>query len=123
MLENYIKKFTVNNNIPELNSNVNEIIKKYNVQEKELKFKYDYNFINTTKESLEINLNQAYQTFKGHTEKIVALIQLSSGKLASGSYDKTIRVWNIHILYEEKIINENGKVFCLLEFEKDRFKF
>ena len=120
MLENYIKKFTVNNNIPELNSNVNEIIKKYNVQEKELKFKYDYNFINTTKESLEINLNQAYQTFKGHTEKIVALIQLSSGKLASGSYDKTIRVWNIHILYEEKIINENGKVFCLLEFEKDK---
>jgi WD40 repeat protein len=120
MLGNHIKKFTINTNIPELNSNINEIIKEYNFQGKDLKINYYNNFFNSTKETLETNLNQAYQTFFGHKEKIISIIQLSSGKLASGSYDKTIRIWNIHLLNEEKIINEKGKVFCLLEFEKDK---
>ena len=60
------------------------------------------------------------KTFKGHVEKIVSLIQLSSGKLASGSYDNTIHIWNMNYEKEEKIINENGRVFALLEFENDK---
>ena len=60
------------------------------------------------------------KTFKGHVGKIVSLIQLSSGKLASGSYDNTIHIWNMNYEKEEKIINENGRVFALLEFENDK---
>ena len=50
----------------------------------------------------------------------MSLIELSSGKLASGSYDSTIRIWDIDNNKEEKLIKERGKVFCLLEFEEDK---
>ena len=60
------------------------------------------------------------KTLEGHSEKIVTLIELSSGQIASGSYDKTIRIWDINTEKEEIIIKEKGRVFCLLEFEKNK---
>ena len=59
------------------------------------------------------------ETIPAHEEKIVSLIELSSGKIASGSYDCKIKIWNLETLECEKTIYENGCVFCLLEFEKD----
>ena len=55
----------------------------------------------------------------GHTEKVTAITQLNSGLLATGSYDNTIRIWNITDAArndEDKIINETGRVFVLMEF-------
>lgn len=60
------------------------------------------------------------KTLVGHNEKIVSLTELSSGKIASGSYDSTIKIWDIDTEQCEKTINENGKVLCLLEFESNR---
>ena len=130
MLNNHINKFTIDNNIPKLNSNLDEIINNCNDEQKELKLKYDYGF---NKNSVLLNsgkLKNNYQnevkefecvkTFVGHSEKIVSLIELSSGKIASGSYDNTIRIWNVNTLKTEKIINELGRVFSLLEFEKGK---
>ena len=67
------------------------------------------------------NLN-CTKTLKGHREKIVALIELSSGQLASSSYDSTIRIWNANYEKEDLIIqeNESARIFCLLEFEKNK---
>ena len=134
MLTNHINKFTIDNNMPKLNSNVDEIINQYNEGQKELKLKYDIGFPYNNGLSIDLNnkdnISQSNifnmsreftcsKTFGGHLEKIVSLIQLSSGKLASGSYDNTVRIWNMDTLKEDKIINETGRVFVLLEFEKD----
>ena len=94
------------NNIP---NNTNSMVKSSkNINHEEEKEKNN-----------EINYN-CIISLEGHTEKIVSLIELSSGELASGSYDNTIRIWNLNNYKEEKIINESGKVFCLLEFEKNK---
>ena len=143
MLNNHINKFTIDNNIPKINSNLDEIINKYNNDEdKELKLKYDYGFSNPTRNSIQINTENnrnsqssiyqfrnnnsnikrgfsCIQTLEGHREKIVSLIELSSGQLASGSYDNTIIIWNINTSKKDKIINEKGRVFALLEFENN----
>ena len=63
------------------------------------------------------------KTYYGHNEKVIAIIQLNSGKIATGSYDKTIRIWDIYDIArndEDKIIKESGKIFVLLEFEDDK---
>jgi WD40 repeat protein len=36
------------------------------------------------------------KTFKGHQSYVTSLTQLPDGSLASGSADKTIRIWNLH---------------------------
>lgn len=57
------------------------------------------------------------QSFQAHQEKIVSLIELHDGKIATGSYDSTIKVWNLEKEECEKTINEIGYVLCLLEFK------
>ena len=56
---------------------------------------------------------------EAHDERIVCLIELSSGKIATGSYDCSIKIWNLNTFECEKTIRENDCVLCLLEFEKD----
>ena len=63
---------------------------------------------------------QNVKILKGHTERVVSLIQLNSGHIATGSYDNTIKIWD---LKKEQFISsffEEGKVFCLLEFEPNK---
>ena len=134
MINNHISNFAImNTNIPQINSNIDEIINQYNDEEKELKLSYDYGFnynptVSNSENTLR-NLRSAalkkkgfncIKSLKGHNEKIVSLLELSSGKLASGSYDNTIIIWDIYDDKQVKIIKENGHVFCLLEFEKDK---
>ena len=57
------------------------------------------------------------QVIKGHENKVITLTLLSSGKLASGSYDKTIRIWNIQQYVTEQTLAEDGTVLSLLEFK------
>ena len=59
------------------------------------------------------------KTLNGHKEKVVSLIELESGYLASGSYDNFIYIWDINIGNYINKKKENGYVFCLLEFESN----
>lgn len=65
------------------------------------------------------NINDYYcsSTIKGHKDKVVSLIILQSGYVATGSYDSTIRIWIIEEGVCVKVIQEVGSVICLLEFE------
>ena len=138
MLTNHIHNFAIkNNDISKFNTNLDEIINQYN-DKKELQLNYNYGFPNKNEIPSERDRNNIPQDkdnfdkqkekgfscskiLKGHTEKIVAIIELSSGKLASGSYDKTIRIWDLNNLEkEEMILKEKGRIFCLLEFEKNK---
>ena len=79
------------------------------------KLRFKYNEINN--ENI-INLN-CLRTIQGHNDKIVSLIELTSGKIATGSYDHTIKIWNLDYYQCEKTIIEGGFVLCLLEFEQN----
>ena len=146
MLGNHINKFIIkDNNIPQVDSNVDEIINIFKDKQKALQLKYDYGFgqsINwvSKKRFIEENNNIEQSNIlksnnnnnksengifctkilNGHIEKVVALIELNSGKIASGSYDNTIRIWNLVTSREDKIINEKGRIFSLLEFENKK---
>lgn len=39
---------------------------------------------------------QIVDEMKGHNDNISSLIQLGDDKIASSSYDKTIRIWNVN---------------------------
>ena len=140
MLTNHIHNFAIkNNDISQFKTNVDEIINQYNGN-KELKLDYNYGFPNKNDFSAEnskrnilksnnnnININNqkekgfnCIKILSGHTEKIVCLIEMSSGKIASGSYDNTIRIWDLNSQKDEIIINGKGRIFCLLEFEKNK---
>jgi hypothetical protein len=56
-----------------------------------------------------------------HKDKIVCMTELFDGKIATGSYDNTIKIWNLNSFnYNcEKTITEEGNVFCLIEFENN----
>ena len=57
----------------------------------------------------------------GHKDKVVCLTETIGGKIATGSYDNTIKIWNLNSSNNicERTINEEGNVFCLLEFENN----
>lgn len=59
------------------------------------------------------------RSFKAHDKIIVCMIELEDKKIATGSYDNTIKIWDLNNYSEqpEKILREQGKVFSLLEFE------
>ena len=56
------------------------------------------------------------KTFQCHNDTIVCLIELLSGYLATGSYDTTIKIWDLNKVDPINSIQVNGRVFCLLEF-------
>ena len=138
MLNNHVNKFIINDNLTNINSNVDEIIDQLN-KEKTLVLKYDYGFQNNNLSSIESSKHEyilknknpeikneknkfsCVKTLMGHTNKIVSLIELESGKLVSGSYDNTIRIWDINGKNgTEQIINENERILSLLEFERNK---
>ena len=65
------------------------------------------------------NFCKCIKTIHGHNDKIVCVIELINGKIATGSYDNTIKIWDLdsNNKNDEKTINEEGYVLCLLEFE------
>lgn len=136
MLNNHLKIFSLKSNQKDsnLNTNLNEIMDKFKNTPIELNLKYDYGFPNVNTSS-QINPNRlsnnnienienkefkCYKTYEGHTEKIVSLIQLSSGELVSGSYDNRIYIWDLGDARGKRVINEDGRVFSLLEFENGK---
>ena len=57
---------------------------------------------------------------KGHKDRVLSLIKLQSGWIATGSYDSIIRIWIPEANNYFKEIQEIGAVQCLLEFEPDK---
>ena len=57
---------------------------------------------------------------KGHKDRVLSLIKLQSGWIATGSYDSIIRIWIPEANFCFKEIQEIGAVQCLLEFEPDK---
>lgn len=72
-------------------------------------------------ENKEQDINQKEfkntKTLRGHEEKIIALIQLNNGNIASGGYDSKVCIWDIDQGICLKKFETIGKVLCLLEFE------
>ena len=56
-------------------------------------------------------------SFLAHNKIIVCMIELENKQIATGSYDNTIKIWDINNQNCENEIIEDGKVFALLEFE------
>ena len=138
MLNNHVNKFIINDNLANINSNVDEILDQLN-KEKTLILKYDYGFQNNNLSSIDSSKNEYYlknknieikneknkfacvKTLLGHTNKIVSLIELESGRLVSGSYDNSIRIWDLNDKNgNEQIINESERILSLLEFERNK---
>ena len=79
--------------------------------------------ISETKNEIIIRKYKDILTLEGHTEKVASLTQLKSGKLVSGSYDNTLRIWDINDPAKygpENTIKEQGYVLFILEFEKNK---
>ena len=62
------------------------------------------------------------KTIKGHERRISSLIALESGYIATGSYDSSIKIWDITKEGDQALIKVKysvGYVLCLLEFKRD----
>ena len=64
-----------------------------------------------------ISSYKCIKSIEGHKEKIVSMIELSDGSIATGSYDSKIKIWNLESLQCIRTIQEEGNIFCLLEME------
>ena len=135
---NYIynnKDILLSNQIHNFAKKTNDITKISSSKNKNIHFKLNYNYPVRNGYTIDVDKSKISQqifpdlkekdftckkTILGHTQKIVCLIELISGKIASGSYDKTIRIWDLNTEKEDLIIKEKGRVFCLLEFEKNK---
>ena len=76
---------------------------------------YQSNKTNSNRKNKEIY--KCIKTIEGHQEKIVSMIELFNGLVATGSYDCLIKIWDIENSICIKSIKENGFIFCLLEME------
>src|SRR5207244_228907 len=50
---------------------------------------------------------------KGHTASVVGIKKLDEKQLVSGSYDNTIRIWNLETGKEIKQLVHAAKVLCI----------
>ena len=58
------------------------------------------------------------KTFLGHEDRIVSLIRLTNGYIATGSYDRSIKIWDITKDPKEALLATKysvGYIFCLLQ--------
>ena len=98
--------------LKKLNDNKNKNIDKINLN---INFKKDViaNIVN------EFNF-KCLKSIHGHNDKIVCATELNKKRtFATGSYDNTIKIWNLNSYICEKTINEEGNIICLLEFEEN----
>ena len=60
---------------------------------------------------------QLKSKFPVHSDKISALLLLSSNYLATASYDKTVKLWDLSSMTCIRVFPTSSSVLCLLEFE------
>ena len=55
------------------------------------------------------------RTLKGHTSAVFCLVVLPNGQLASGSFDKTIKIWDTNTGKEIRTLKgHTNSVYCLV---------
>ena len=116
---NFLSAKNLFSNQNQLQTNSQLIIKNiFDNPSPSLQINYDFSIQNTNHKYSPFSLDK---NITGHTDKVIAIIQLQNGNLATGSYDQTIRFWNITSLkeIEDKRINENGYVLTLLEMDSN----
>ena len=57
---------------------------------------------------------QCERTLQGHTPAVKALVPCARGKLASGSYDGTIEVWDVATGHCERTLRGHGNLVMVL---------
>lgn len=102
------------NSPPLFQCNIQEILSQLPKIEIPIQIKFNFDFLNSTPFSMEPL--KCINTIQAHNDKIVTLIELENGNIATGSYDNTIKIWDIEKYNCEKTIVENGYVLTLLEF-------
>ena len=114
-----------NINKVENNNNLNNI----NYQNG-LKGENDNNLNNNNNITDSINVNNSLlikqysntKTLIGHKDLIVSLIKLSTGYIATGSYDMSIKIWDIKKDQKEALVTTKysvGYILCLLELKRN----
>lgn len=70
----------------------------------------------------EINNNSFKQlsNLKGHNDYINCIIELNDRRIASGSIDKTIKIWNLESYQCEGTLEDNEPIRCLLRLKDGR---
>ena len=123
IIENNIKEINdINNNIQKSNSNKNVKIE-YNIEEEQIN-----NLINTINNFGKIKTNDnIYDDYKiemknpvhkltNHTSTVMCLCVLNDGRLVSGSYDKSIIIYNKITYQPDLIIKEHSSdVYCIIQ--------
>ena len=123
IIENNIKEINdINNNIQKSNSNKNVKIE-YNIEEEQIN-----NLINTINNFGKIKTNDnIYDDYKiemknpvhkltNHTSTVMCLCVLNDGRLVSGSYDKSIIIYNKITYQPDLIIKEHSNnVYCIIQ--------
>ena len=108
---NYTYNQINDENINFINKNIYNIYSNNNIN-----INFYRNYKNNSNRKNRV-MYRCIKTIEGHNEKIVSIIELSNGLIATGSYDCKIKIWNIAKSICIKSINEKGKIFCLLEME------
>lgn len=92
-------------NFPQLKSNFLSLIQYFKT-----------NFIANVKKEY-----QCVSTLQAHNDKINCMIKMDNGRLVTGSYDKTIKIWNTSQLSCEGILQgHTDKVFSLAQLSDGR---
>ena len=61
------------------------------------------------------------QTLEGHTKSVNQVISLSNDVIASGSYDKTIKIWEVYKRKELQTLGDDFEVYSLLKLKNKEF--
>jgi len=57
------------------------------------------------------------KTLTGHSNVVVSVIQLSDGRLCSGSNDETIKIWNLTSGYcEQTLTGHSSIVYSVIQY-------
>lgn len=98
-----------------LSDGLNNLASALHKQIDDVTLKLNYDLFD--KHHMNIQQYNNVNTIIAHTDNVICLLLLTNGRLASGSYDKTIKLWDLSDIDSQcEVITEKGNVLCFLEF-------
>ena len=65
--------------------------------------------------------NQCLKTVKGHNQAVRSFCQVDDNHFASGSFDKTIKIWDINTLENVQTLEgHENTVICIIKLKDNR---